>query len=125
MDWGMTVPCDNCPFRKEGGIRLHPVRARQLADMMLDSQGATFTCHKTTASDERDDNADEDGFIPQEHHKHCAGALIFAEKNSNATQMMRISERFGDYDPKKLMSNEEAVASVFDTKSQMVRANKS
>ena len=62
--------------------------------MMLDSQGGTFPCHKT-AKGEHDDSG--------EYHEtgdeiHCAGALIFAEKNGNATQMMRISERFGEYD---------------------------
>jgi hypothetical protein len=46
----------------------------------------------------------------------CAGALIFAEKNGNATQMMRIAERLGMYDPRKLNMD----ADVFDDIDEML-----
>lgn len=52
-------PCDNCPFRKEGGIRLHPGRAREIARGQIDNPGMTFPCHKTVdyeAEDANDDN---------------------------------------------------------------------
>jgi hypothetical protein len=63
-----------------------------------------FCCHKTGESNE------ESGAIePTKDSQHCAGALIFAEKNETSTQMMRICERIGLYDAKALMSNKEAV----------------
>lgn len=120
MRYNMQIPCSNCPFLKEGGIRLVKSRARDIAKGMLDSQGITFPCHKTTTDEEREEE-DDGHFIPRDHHIHCAGALIFAEKNGNATQMMRIAERLGIYDAKKLMSNKEVVASVFDSLAQMVK----
>jgi hypothetical protein len=55
--------------------------------------------------------------------RHCAGALIFAEKNENATQMMRIAERLGMYDPRKMMADQAAVDSVFNDLDEMVESN--
>jgi hypothetical protein len=92
----MTVPCDNCPFRKEGGIPLTTSRIREIGGMMLNPSGGTFPCHKSVDYGEGDEPARKGGEV------HCAGALIFAEKHGNATQMMRIAERFGDYDHIKL-----------------------
>lgn len=52
---------------------------------MLSPDGGSFPCHKTVNhSDEGEDTS---------RSKHCAGALIFAEKNGNATQIMRIMEQ--------------------------------
>lgn len=117
MNFTMTKPCDNCPFLREGGIRLNAQRVRQIAGMMLDSQGGTFPCHKTTTND------DDGEAMEAENSQHCAGALIFAEKNGNATQMMRISQRLKLYDHARLMSDESVVALVFDDLEEMLDAN--
>lgn len=113
MKYTQTSPCGNCPFLKEGGIRLHPERAREIADNMLSTEGATFACHKTAI-----DSDDENGRTEGPDSLHCAGALIFAEKNGNATQMMRICERLGMYDASKLKNQH----LVFDDLDQMLDA---
>ena len=115
MKFDLHAPCSNCPFLKKGGARLRKDRIRQIAGAMLSSQGATFACHKTTIESD-----DEEGFGKRSvgpETQHCAGALIFAEKHENATQMMRIAERLRMYDPRKLAGYDR----VFDSLSQMLR----
>lgn len=114
----MRKPCDDCPFLRVGGIRLRAARVRQIAGGMLSPQGATFTCHKSTVED-----TDSGKMVDGPNAQHCAGALIFGEKNGNSTQMMRIAERLRMYDPMALMADKEAVASVFDDLDEMVKAN--
>ena len=92
------TPCSDCPFLKKRGVRLRADRIRAIAGGVLGNPGATFACH-------------------QDESDHCAGALIFAEKNETATQMMRICERIGMYDPKKLVGHER----VFDTVNEMLK----
>lgn len=118
MDYSKTVPCGSCPFRK-GQTFLTKPRARQIAGYMDTWNGAEFACHKTT---ERDDDGNH---CPSRKESHCAGALIFAEKNEQSHQMMRIAERLGMYDPTRLMSpdNQQAIDSVYDTKQEMVKAH--
>lgn len=124
MKYDMTVPCNNCPFRKEGGIRLTDERVKEIASGMLCSQGIQFPCHKTTTEDQKSDDDRSGHFIPTDGNIACAGALIFAEKQGKATQMMRIMERLGGYDYKKLMANKEVVSQVFDNMAQMRKVNK-
>lgn len=97
----MHAPCANCPFLKKGGVRLTMARVEEIAGGVLMSQGRTFQCHKTLRKKEQ----------------HCGGALIFAEKNGNATQMMRIAERLGLYKPDQLKGRE----LVFDTMADMMK----
>lgn len=115
MRFDLTNPCSDCPFLKQGGIRVHPERVREIAGGMLDSQGVMFACHKTVDYDREDENVDPLPGGKQE--RHCAGALIFAEKNGNATQTMRITERLGLYDRRKLTGQE----LVFDTLEEMLQ----
>jgi hypothetical protein len=118
MQFDLLKPCSNCPFLRKGGCRLMEYRVREIAGAMLDTQGTVFACHKTTPED-------DDG-EPQIIHssRHCAGALIFAEKNKTATQMMRIMERMGYYDARKLMKDKRTVARVFSTLKEMLAVNK-
>lgn len=118
MRFDLLKPCSNCPFLRKGGVRLMEFRVREIAGAMLDTQGTVFACHKTTPED-------DDG-EPRIMHssRHCAGALIFAEKNSTATQMMRIMERLNFYDAKKLMKDKKTVARVFSTLKEMLAVNK-
>jgi hypothetical protein len=116
-------PCDNCPFRKERGVRyLAPARVAQIAAAMLDSQGSTFACHKTTVEEEDDEGMSRRGTTPRSQH--CAGALIFAEKHENANQAMRIAERLGLYDATSLMADKEVVALVVDSVDEMLKLNR-
>lgn len=99
----MNSPCDNCPFLKVGGVRLTMARVQEIAGGALMSQGRTFQCHKTLKRGQKE--------------AHCGGALIFAEKNGNATQMMRIAERLGMYDADALKAQD----TVFDTLEDMLK----
>ena len=108
MHFKLKRPCEDCPFLKVGGIRLRKARAEEIGGMMLASDGGTFACHKTT------DSGGSEGPV-----QHCAGALIFAEKNEIATQAMRIAERLRMYDHTLLQGHED----VFDTLEEMVDAN--
>lgn len=121
MRFDLTRPCGNCPFLKKGGVRLSSARVSQIASAMLSSQGATFACHKTTI-DVPCDDGDEDR-IETRDSRHCAGALIFAEKNQNATQAMRIAERLRMYDAQAVMADRDAVDGVFDDLEEMLAVN--
>lgn len=90
MKYDLRKPCDLCPFRNDDK-RLY-VDTERLAEF---AAGA-FCCHKTTESD------DDGSFTPKPDSQHCAGALIFLEKQNPPNQMMRIAERLGLYDRTKL-----------------------
>jgi hypothetical protein len=93
MNYDLKSPCSNCPFlKRDGAVRLSKARAREIAGMMLSPGGGDFVCHKTSKTTS---NA--------EKQSHCAGALSFALKNGNMTQMMRISERLGMFDPQEFV----------------------
>lgn len=96
MHFDLKRPCNNCPFRQKGGVRLHPDRAAEIGSMMLDKRGGTFTCHKT---------AHALGAPRKKPEQHCAGALLFAELQGSATQPMRIAERLGIYDRDNTLNN--------------------
>lgn len=118
MHYDLLRPCSNCPFLREGGVRLTEARVEEIAGMMISPAGGDFPCHKTTVDT---DDGDRHSVSAS---RHCAGALIFAEKNGNATQMMRIAERLGMYDSRKLMADQAAVESVFNDLDEMLESNR-
>ena len=67
---------------------------------MLRGNSGGFPCHRTTVGTENDDLQET------KDSKHCAGALIYAEKQEASTQMMRIAERLGMYDRHQLRGHE-------------------
>jgi hypothetical protein len=89
MRYNLTEPCDQCPFLIGSGFTF---------DSLVEYAAGEFPCHKTCSID------DETGsFVPcSEKTPHCAGALIFLEKQNRPHQMMRICERLGFYDASKL-----------------------
>lgn len=89
MNYGMTSPCNECPFLKGSGFTMRSLRAHA---------SGQFACHKQCKVD------DESGdYVPRDAKtNHCAGALIFLEKRGESHQMMRICERLGFYDHTKL-----------------------
>jgi hypothetical protein len=113
MDYTMTQPCAACPFRRGTPMRLREGRVLEITDMLLSLRGGEFPCHKTVEYPD-DYDAERDG-DHMDGKLHCAGALIFAEKNETQTQMMRICHRLGLYDPEKLMGDQAVVDQVFDT----------
>jgi hypothetical protein len=118
----MRTPCDNCPFRRKGGIRVHPERAREIAEMMLDEgAGGMFPCHKSVDYDRAEIDDEGDGYrVGRSGEVHCAGALVFAERQGFQTQAMQIAERLGMYDPDGL----DAAADVFTSAEAMVDASR-
>ena len=96
MNFGMTKACNDCPFRKVGGIPLRTSRIEELSDNILNSNGGVFPCHKSVKS--ADDSLEVDEFRDTSEEVHCAGAMAYALKQNTATQIMRIAMRFGDLD---------------------------
>lgn len=92
MKYTMTTPCDACPFLKS---MAHGFSMRRLEEFA----GGEFPCHKTAKLDDSDLDS---GYEATEDSLHCAGALIFNEKREQPHQMMRICERLGFYDMRKL-----------------------
>lgn len=95
MNYTMTTPCDACPFLKkmQRGFTM-----RRLYEMASEGQ---FHCHKTGDCVENEEEGGRE-YVANENSVACAGALIFLEKRNQPSQMMRICERFGKYDRRKL-----------------------
>lgn len=109
MNFDLTKPCSDCPFRSDIRFHLAPGRTEDIIDSITRGQG-TFSCHKTTVGgecEERQNNKDT---------QHCAGALIFLEKLDLPNQMMRIMERLGMYDRRKL----DMEAPVYESAEEMI-----
>jgi hypothetical protein len=86
MNYSMTNPCDACPFLIGSGFTWKSLVAHASGE---------FACHKTC-------KISAGTYEPQEKSLHCAGSLIFLEKQNKPHQMMRICERLGFYDRSKL-----------------------
>lgn len=112
MRYDMKKPCSGCPFLKRGGIVLTKPRIREIGGMMTNSSGGTFPCHKTVDYSAGDGEGRGGGV-------HCAGALIYAEKQGNVTQMMRIAERLQLYD--QTVFTDEVKDSVWDSQAQWLK----
>lgn len=94
MKYDMTHPCDLCPFRNDDKrLYVHPSILEGMAS-------GEFCCHKTGVEGEDDEG--NSAIIPTKDSQHCAGALIFLEHIEQPHQMMRICERIGLYDRRKL-----------------------
>lgn len=94
MHYKMTNPCNECPFLLGSGFEFDSLEAHASGE---------FPCHKACEVN------DESQYVPKQGREsktpHCAGALIFLEKQERPHQMMRISERLGFYDYRKLNMN--------------------
>ena len=112
MHFQLITPCKNCPFRTDIKAYLKPQRVEEICDSLIYKQ-QSFPCHKTTKDD--DGNTCE-----TPNSQHCAGALIFLEKQDRPNQMMRIAERLGLYNRHKLDMD----APVFDDEHEMIDAQK-
>lgn len=107
MKFDLTRPCPLCPFRTDldSGPYLYRERARQIVETLKTS---TFECHETSGLKDCKREA-----------QHCAGALIMLERSDRPSQMMRIVERLGMYDRRKL----DMSSPVFDTPEEWIEAN--
>lgn len=123
MNYNMRKPCDLCPFTRTG-LRLSPERAQELGGQIVDIHGqpgtAEFICHKTADEETEEGHLVARPYSDPKQSEHCAGALIFAEKQGVATQLMRFAERLRLYDPSKL----DMKADVFDNLREMIKVNR-
>jgi hypothetical protein len=109
----MTTPCNLCPFRNDAG-RLHVATSR-----LRGFASGEFCCHKT--GETVDSDGDDCGeIVGGKDSQHCAGLLIFLEKQDRPHQMMRICERIGLYDRRKL----NMAAPVFGSWAEVTRHEK-
>lgn len=111
MKFDLVRPCADCPFRSDKKFHLARGRAREIL-RGITREDKTFSCHKTNARD------DEDGdLVETADSQHCAGALIMLERMERPNQMMRIAERLGLYDRRKL----DMSSPVYKTEAAMIR----
>jgi hypothetical protein len=95
MNYDLTSPCSNCPFRSDKRFHLAPGRVREIGRSLVRGD---FPRHKTTVHDDSDDSE----LVATKDSQHCAGALILLEKLEQPSQMMRVCERIGMYDARQL-----------------------
>ena len=88
MNYDMKKPCAECPFIIGSGFTFKSLHGHASGE---------FACHKACDINEAGDFQARNKKTP-----HCAGALIFLEKQEMPHQMMRICERLGLYDRSKL-----------------------
>lgn len=116
MSYKLTRPCAHCPFRSDIAPYLMAARVREIERGL---ERGEFSCHETLDDDAwQDDDEGEPEYNPSGQEEHCAGALILLEKLDRPSQMMRIAERLGLYDRRKLDMN----APVFDSFEEMEAA---
>lgn len=108
MRFDLKKPCEKCPFRTDVTPYLRKARAAEISHALTEQQ-ATFTCHKHSHSL---------GYSRKKEEQHCAGAMIVLEKMQRPNQLMRIAERFGEYNFKLL----DMKAPVFKTLKQFIKA---
>lgn len=113
MNFGLTQPCNDCPFRTDVRPYLNRARVREIEHGLVEQQ-QSFPCHKTTV-----DSKDGEGeLMVTSRSEHCAGAMILLEGIAKPNQMMRIAERLGIYDHRKL----DMGSPVFNTFESMRKA---
>lgn len=108
------VPCADCPFRREGGVRHGREMMASYASYFLTDPGATFPCHKSVPKDDTREtwSAWRDGQVV------CAGGLLLAAKYQFRNALVRFAVAKGMYDPSQHTADE--LALVFDTFEEMV-----
>lgn len=111
--WHLIAPCGECPFLREGGIRVRPDRAREIARTHIEEGGgAIFHCHKSVYTGR--------GRWRKADRLHCAGAILFALNNGVHTLAMQLGERLGLYELDQMTGHEH----VFGSWEEMVDAHR-
>lgn len=104
MRFNLKRPCKDCPFRKDVNLHLARGRLREITHAVIEDN-KTFACHKTIQGRKR------------EERELCAGAAIMVKKTGAANAMLQIAERFGLYNPERLVMD----SPVYDTPEDMVK----
>lgn len=98
MKFDLKRPCTHCPFRYDIPGYLTQAKAEEIIESIA-YRDESFPCHKTLDFNNTDEEGDA---ITTGEEQHCAGALILLEHMDSPNQMMRIAERIGLYDRRKL-----------------------
>ena len=114
----MKTPCDNCPFLKEGGIRVSKTRARNIV-----GESTHFPCHKTIDYNGGEDEDGNNVANNTAHTKTCAGYMILLFRIGKPNQILQIASRIGLLDQGSLMSNNPATDLVFESAEEMIEAS--
>lgn len=76
----VTAVCKNCPYRRSGGVKLHPARTEELAGALR--ADGHFHCHKHLDA-------------PRGQRPHCLGATIAQARDRGIGQALRVALRLG------------------------------
>lgn len=90
MKFDLKKPCKDCPFINGSSTNVTLAEGRLKGIVEDIRNDMSFICHKTINKQCRE-------------QQHCACAMIFLERENRPNQMMRIAERIGCYDHKKLV----------------------
>jgi len=100
MRFDMKTPCVDCPFI-EGSSTNTTLREGRLEGIVQDiMHGASFICHKTLE-------------LNSTEQQHCAGAMLYLEREEQPNQIMRIAERLGRYDHSKLQPHDGLIEPIY------------
>lgn len=83
--FNLKQPCVECPFVK-GSMTNQSLSENRMKDIVNDIlvKDLSFQCHKTIK-------------LSLDKHEHCAGAILYLERENKPNQIMRIAERIGRY----------------------------
>lgn len=116
--FNLKRPCDSCPFRKVGGIRLDERRAREVAGYFVNVEnarpwtGATFPCHNTVVDVDEDDETPDARSLRGDWEL-CAGGVILGRKlGGTQAQIVQLAERLGCLKPDDLKDADQVVDSL-------------
>lgn len=119
MNFDLTSPCGDCPFRTD----IHPfIRAEKVREILGGGEGrawwpaTSFPCHKTIDYDV------DDGERPRIHAKsqQCAGVMIILTRENRPNDSMQLAARLFDWNPAKL----DMTAPVYASTSAAIAAHK-
>lgn len=106
----LRQPCDNCPFREQGGIALAPGRLRSILEGLIADDHSIFHCHKTAHGPKGGVFDEDDGhYTPSNHEAFCYGALVVLERMRRPSVAQRLGRVLGYYDPQKALSCDVAI----------------
>ena len=113
--FGMSKPCANCPFLKEGAIDLRPGRLEGIVNNLLTDDYSLFHCHKTVHHNVKggewstDPDTGREVYRPSGKESACVGSLIFALKAGRTPVALRFALMIGDAQYGTLMAQSAAI----------------
>lgn len=104
MNFNLTRPCANCPFKREGAIKLHPERLPGIVAGLLANDRDWFKCHKTLHLKPR-----------ARRDSQCVGAMIYLLKVDAPSVSMRLAAALGMLDFEALRAQADQIIEPLET----------